>query len=400
MGLVWCLSVGPRTLCYHHDQTSVRVLIDYRPALRTRTGVGEWVHQLVTALAGIETPGVPFELTVFTSSWKDRLTQALPENVGTIDRRIPVSVLNYCWHRLGWPPVETVAGARFDVVHSPHPLLIPSRRAAQIVTIHDLDFLDHPERTEAEVRRDYADLVTRHAKQADRVVVPSRYTGDQVAQRLGVSPEAITLCPNGPPTWPARTRWPESGHILFVGAVAPRKNVGALLDAYEALLARRPDSVPLVLAGPLSAQAGPWMKRIESPPLAGHVRCTGYLDKESLRQCYEDARVLVLPSLHEGFGLPALEAMSIGVPVVVSNRGALPEVVGDAGLVVDPTQTSALSDAIERITSDDDLARALVEKGRHRAAAFSWRASAVRLLEAYQDVTSRASAIDGSQRAS
>ena len=268
------------------------------------------------------------------------------------------------------------------------------------MTIHDLDFLDHPERTEAEVRRDYADLVTRHAKQADRVVVPSRYTGDQVAQRLGVSPEAITLCPNGPPTWPARTRWPESGHILFVGAVAPRKNVGALLDAYEALLARRPDSVPLVLAGPLSAQAGPWMKRIESPPLAGHVRCTGYLDKESLRQCYEDARVLVLPSLHEGFGLPALEAMSIGVPVVVSNRGALPEVVGDAGLVVDPTQTSALSDAIERITSDDDLARALVEKGRHRAAAFSWRASAVRLLEAYQDVTSRASAIDGSQRAS
>ena len=144
----------------------MRVLIDYRPALRARTGVGEWVHRLVTALAEIDDP---VELTVFASSWKDRLTQTLPPTVGKIDRRIPVSVLNYCWHRLEWPPIEMVAGSRFDVVHTPHPLLIPTRHAAQVVTIHDLDFLDHPDRADAEVRRDYPALVERHARRANRV---------------------------------------------------------------------------------------------------------------------------------------------------------------------------------------------------------------------------------------
>ena len=98
----------------------------------------------------------------------------------------------------------------------------------------------------------------------------------------------------------------------------------------------------------------------------GHVRFTGYLDQEQLRQYYDDARVLVLPSLNEGFGLPALEAMTVGVPVVVSSRGALPEVVGDAGLVIDPTQPAELTDAIDRIVTDDGFARACAEKGLRR----------------------------------
>ena len=367
----------------------MRVLIDYRPALRARTGVGEWVHRLVTALAEIDDP---VELTVFASSWKDRLTQTLPPTVGKIDRRIPVSVLNYCWHRLEWPPIEMVAGSRFDVVHTPHPLLIPTRHAAQVVTIHDLDFLDHPDRADAEVRRDYPALVERHARRANRVVVPSRHTATQVESRLGVSPDAITLCPNGPPSWPPRTRWPKTGHILFVGSLAPRKNVGVLLDAYAALLTRRPDLPPLVLAGPPSPQAGPWLDRIETPPLMGHVRFTGYLDQEQLRQYYDDARVLVLPSLNEGFGLPALEAMTVGVPVVVSSRGALPEVVGDAGLVIDPTQPAELTDAIDRIVTDDGFARACAEKGLRRAADFSWHTSATQLLGAYRDAMASTSA--------
>ena len=131
----------------------MRVLIDYRPALRARSGVGEYTHQLVKALlAAYPLSGPPsgtgndLALTVFSSSWKDRLV-ATPDLRGarTIDRRVPVRLLNFAWHRLGWPPVEQLAGADFDVTHSLHPLLLPSRHAAQVITIHDLDFLAHPD---------------------------------------------------------------------------------------------------------------------------------------------------------------------------------------------------------------------------------------------------------------
>lgn len=361
----------------------MRVLIDYRPALKAPTGVGEWVHRLVVALAALDSADEPLDLTIFSSSWKDRLGESAPAEVRRIDRRIPVAALNYGWHRLAWPPIEMVTGAPFDVVHSPHPLLIPSRRAARVVTIHDLDFLDHPDRAEAEIRRDYPRLVTRHARRANHIVVPSRHTATEVTERLGISPEGITVCPNGPPAWAPRTTWPAPGHILFVGAVAPRKNIGVLLDAYAALLSRRPDLPPLVLAGPPSPQADEWMRRIDSPPLAGHVRCTGYLGKDELRRYYDEARLLVLPSLTEGFGLPALEAMTVGVPVVVSRRGALPEVVGDAGLVVEPTP-EAIADALERLVTDEGLAHTLAERGRRRAGDFSWTSSAERLVGAYR----------------
>ena len=365
-----------------NDHSSVRVLIDYRPALRTRTGVGEWVHCLVAALADRGAGSGPLDLTIFSSSWKDRLGPT-PVGVSTVDRRVPVSLLNYCWHQFEWPPVESIAGGPYDVVHSPHPLLIPSRTAAQVVTIHDLDFLDHPERTSAEVRRDYPDLVGTHARRAAQVVVPSRHTGSEVERRLGVSASAITLCPNGAPSWPHRTEPSEAGHILFVGTLAPRKNVGVLLDAYATLLNRRPGLPPLVLAGPSTPEVSSVLAALDRPPLHGHVRLTGYLTKAELRGYYEGARVLVLPSLDEGFGLPALEAMTVGVPVVVADRGALPEIVEDAGLLVDPTEPAAIANAIERMITDEDLARRCVARGFERAAVYSWRASADQLLQAY-----------------
>ena len=369
-------------------------MVDYRPALRRPTGVGAFVHHLVTALAALESeaaaPLDPLEVTVFSASWKDRLEHTeppVPAAVRTIDRRIPVRLLNLAWHRAGWPPVETITGRRFDVVHSPHPLLVPSRAAAQVITIHDLDFLDHPDRTSAEVRRDYAALVRRHAARAAHVVVPSRHTAAEVERRLHVTPEAISVCPNGAPDWPAREAPPAAGHVLFVGSLEPRKNVSGLLDAYARLVERAPGVPDLVLAGGGERRApgaDDWWERTTRPPLAGRVQRTGYVDPPALRALYAGARALVLPSLDEGFGLPALEAMTVGVPVVASNRGALPEVVGDAGLLVDPTDGAAIADALERILTDDVLAGACVARGLRRARTFTWRASARSLRRAYR----------------
>ena len=361
----------------------MRILIDYRPALSKRTGVGMWVHNLVKALTNNEFPTIPVDLTIFSSSWKDRLKKA-PPGATTIDRRIPVTILNYCWHRLEWPPIELLAKRGFDVVHSPHPLLIPSRHAAQVITIHDLDFLDNPERTKAEIKRDYPNLVMDHARLAAHIVVPSHYTGNQVEKRLGIKPDKITVCPNGAPSWSKRLRYPADGHILFVGEITPRKNIGTLINAYSQLIKKRPDAPILLLAGPVIPQSAEWKTAIEEPPLRGRVICTGYLTREQLKKHYENARVLVLPSFDEGFGLPALEAMTIGVPVIVSNRGALPEVVGDAGLLVEPTRTDMLTEALERMITDNLLSNSCAEKGLLQANKYSWNASAEKLRYAYK----------------
>jgi glycosyltransferase involved in cell wall biosynthesis len=368
----------------------VRVLIDYRAALSERSGVGEYTHELTRALVSPERSGGegggPIDVSLFSSSWKDRVAPSAElGRARIIDRRVPVSVLNFAWHRLEWPPVETIAGAQFDVVHSLHPLLMPARRAAQVVTIHDLDFLSHPERTRAEIRRDYPGLAPSHARRADRVIVVSQFTAGEVVRRLGVAPERISVCSPGAPPWEPRTsEHAGERYILFFGTLEPRKNVGGLLDAYERLIARSCSAPPLVLAGKATETSGPWLDRIARAPLSGRVRHIGYVDPAGRRALYEGAAVLVQPSFEEGFGLPVLEAMSAGVPVVVSNRGALPEVAGRAGAIVEPDDPDAMADAMATLIDDRAAAAEAAARGLVEAARYTWDETARRTIVAYQ----------------
>lgn len=367
----------------------MRILVDYRPALRARTGVGEYIHELVRAYAAAHRD----DMAVFTSSWKDRPPPGLAADLGArvVDARIPVRVLNYLWHRAEWPAVETLAG-EFDVVHAAHPLLIPARRAAQVITIHDLFFLSQPSQLRGEIRRDYPALAPAHARRADAIVTSTEYGKRLVIDQLGAAADRVYVCPPGAPAW--RTlgsgpNVPRDGCVLFVGTLEPRKNISTLLDAYALMLQRGRAVPPLVLAGRATPHADEWLARIARPPLAGHVRHLGYVSHDERERLYASARVLALPSLDEGFGLPALEAMSAGVPVVASNRGSLPEVVSTGGMLVDPTQTEALAAALERVVASDDVAREWGQAGLDRARAFTWAGSANTLRRAYADAVAR-----------
>ncbi len=374
----------------------MRVLIDYRPALREPSGAGEYTHQLVRALVAMSAadPARPLEMTLFSSSWKDRLVLS-PDLAGAsgVDRRIPVRLLNLAWHRLGWPTAETLTCRAWDVTHSSHPLLLPARDAAQVITIHDLDFLTHPERTRAEVRRDYPVLARDHAQRADRILVPSAFTAGEVEHRLGVQSDRLAICPPGAPDWTPRAAPPKDGYVLFFSTLEPRKNVGGLLDAYERLLTGPAEAgrhvPPLVLAGRATDQARPWLERLERPPLEGVVRHVGYVDPDERRALYEGARLLVQPSFEEGFGMPVLEAMTLGVPVVAANRGSLPEVLGGAGPLVDPEQPAEIADAIARVLGDDDYAAECASKGIARARAFCWEDTARRVYDTYREAIER-----------
>jgi glycosyltransferase involved in cell wall biosynthesis len=369
-------------LCY--DGRDLRILLDYRPALRARTGVGEYAHELAAALARQLRP--PDVLTLFSSSWKDRLPAGRVPGAREVDVRVPVSVLNAAWHRLEWPPVERFAGP-IDIAQSLHPLLMPARQARQAITIHDLDFLDHPERTRAEIRRDYSALAADHARRADLVVAVSRFTAGEIERRLGVARAKMVICSPGAPRWTPRAEGRPSGPILFMGTLEPRKNVGVLLAAYAELLRVRAQVPELWLAGGATEGAADWLRAIAQPPLAGHVKHLGYVESDRRYDLYAQASMLVLPSHLEGFGIPALEAMAVGVPVIVSNRGALPEVTGGAARVIEPDDVQGLTDGMRRYLDDADGAASIAAKqGVLRAQQYSWDASAATLLERYREL--------------
>lgn len=373
----------------------MRILLDYRPALRQRTGVGEYAHELARALvSGSDSPGRPaLDLVLFSASWKDRLDPAAVPGTRVIDRRVPNQLLNFAWHRLGWPPAETLGRGPFDVVHSFHPLLIPARRAAQVVTIADLDFLDHPERTVREIRRDYAALAGPHARRADHVVVISDATAREASERLGVPPDHITVCTPGAPLWPRRDNEPADGCVLFLGTLDARKNLGVLLDAYERLLAHSPTAPPLVLAGQITDEARAMATRATQGALAGRVELPGYVDDATRQALYRSALIFVMPSHTEGFGMPVLEAMTVGVPVVVAARGALLEVAPpDVGKSFDPESPDQLAAILRQLLADRNARDQMREAGWRQAARFSWRTSADRLREAWQHAIARKAA--------
>jgi glycosyltransferase involved in cell wall biosynthesis len=370
----------PPERCY--DFATVRILLDYRPALRHRTGVGAFAHglaaALVTALAPEDT------LTLFSSSWKDRLPARVVPGARQVDRRIPVRALNYAWHHLEWPPVERLAGP-VDVAHSLHPLMMPARAAVRVVTIHDLYFLDHAHRTAAEIRDDYPGRAADHARRADVIIVPSQYTATHVRERFKVAPDRIVVCSPGAPDWPARTPPSSPGPILFVGTVEPRKNVPGLLKAYSRLVSASPGIPPLVIAGRLSE---PVVTLTPSLPPAA-VRWLGYVDDETRLRLYREASLLVIPSFDEGFGIPALEAMTIGLPVVAARRGALPEVLVDAAVYVEPDDEAAIASAMAQVLDDVALRTRMITAGLVRARQFRWESSARRAYAAYVDAVAR-----------
>jgi alpha-1,3-rhamnosyl/mannosyltransferase len=364
--------------------------LDLRPSLARPTGVGSYVVALAQRLPAL----APLDrFFFFSASFRNRYPERTwPANVKFVDRRISVGGLNYAWHRLEWPPLDRLVGATLDLTHSPHPLLLPAKRAKKIVTLHDLFFLKNPDMTEAEVQRDYAPLVRDHVRRADGVICVSEHTASEAGLLLGVPASKIAVIPNGiapeyrEPVAPevvdavlAKHRLPR-GALLYVGSEDRRKNLVNLAMAYMGLAARRRRTPPLLLVGPGSgwAQGGDAM--------GPQIRAVGYLETREIRALMAASAALVLPSLEEGFGLPVVEAMAAGLPVVCSRGSALEEVAGDAATLVNPLDTRSIADGMDRILEDKERAAAQRAMGLERSRQFDWDIAAARTLEFYRRV--------------
>lgn len=276
-----------------------------------------------------------------------------------------------------------------DVLFVPS-YVIPPVHPASVVTIHDVGYLVEPSR-HAPVHRRQLEWTTRwNTRAADGIIAVSEATKHDLIERLQVASDRIEVIPHGVSSAFSRasddqietfrTRYGLGDQtVLAVGTIQPRKNLVRLIQAFEQLAVRDRD-LQLVFCGASGWQGESILRRAQSSPFHERIIHLGYLSDTDLATLYSTAAVFAFPSLYEGFGLPMLEAMACGTPVVAANRSALPEVGGGAALLVDPLDSESIADGIERLLHDDPLRAELIARGFGRAKTFSWHDSAARTL--------------------
>jgi glycosyltransferase involved in cell wall biosynthesis len=289
---------------------------------------------------------------------------------------------------------------RVDVLHSPHHHTpVAALGVQRVVTFQDVTFLLLPDRYPL-TRRLYMEAVTRaSARVADAVITPSQVVRRQVVQRLGVPAERVVVIPlaPGPQFAPAgedamaavRAKYELPGrYILSVGSLEPGKNRARLIQAYAEVGATEA-GCPLVIAGQPGWKYSGDLQLVQALGLEGRVRFLGYVPDDDLPALYSGATLLAFPSLYEGFGLPVLEAMACGTPVVTSNVSGTAEAAGDAALLVDPRDAQALAEAMAWLLRDETLRRELRSRGLERAAQFTWQRTARDTLSVYEVVAAQ-----------
>ena len=382
---------GPRrvvTIGVDHDgaRTPVIGIDGSRLSVRHRTGTERYTDRLLRAVAALEPPE---RLRVYLNA------DCAPDNLapGLDPRPIPWPRL-WTQLRLSWEMVQRRPTVLFVPAH-----VIPVVHPRSVVTIHDLGYLTEPAAHTSRSRWQLDRSTRWNARVARLIIVPSEATARELVERYQTPAERIRVIPHGvdPPDDPlppaaidaVRQRTGLPPHfILFVGTVQPRKNIAALATAMHAVAAA---GLPhhLVIVGQRGWMADKVEAAVCTSGIADRVHWAGFVDDADLPAVYQAASAFSLPSLHEGFGFPALEAMSYGVPTVLGNRSALPEIGGDAALLVDPLSIPELGTALVRVLTDRPLIDRLQRAGPLRASGYRWKRTAERTLAVLRE------AIDG-----
>lgn len=328
------------------------------------------------------------DVVAYAVSGRMGLDGSVPPNVRRGRSRLPAQVAWWCWERIDFPRIEHWTG-RVDVVHGTN-FVGPPAAAPVIVTIHDLTFLHFPEMCTASTLR-YPRLVRRALGRGAHVHVPSDFVRNEVLDTFDVEPSRVTRVHHGltlAEPGDARRGRERAGalrYILALGTIEPRKNLAQLVRAFDALAADH-DDLALVVAGPDGWGAEAFTESVRVAHAADRIRRLGYVAPDERADLLAGAAAFAYPSMYEGFGFPPLEAMAAGVPVVAAAAGALPEVLGDAALLVDPRDVDDLSGALERVLDDNDLRARLVARGHARAGRYRWEITVEQVAELYRSL--------------
>ncbi len=374
----------------------LKVALDATPLLGVRTGVAEFCRGELGALGRLAAGG-GLEVSAFAVTWRrrHRLPPLIPAGTSAVQRAMPARPLHFAWRHAGAPPAEWFVGP-VDVVHGTNYVVPPTRSAARVVTVHDLTVVRFPELCDPPTLT-FAGLVRRAVAEGAWVHTPSRFVAEEVVAEFGAEPARVRTVPHGVPSRPTAPVVASGDpplvlpqgtnrYVLAVGTVEPRKDLPGLVRAFEQIAGGHSD-VALVLAGGDGWGASALTQTIAASPWAARVVRTGYVDDPVLDALLRSASVLAFPSVYEGFGLPPLEAMAAGVPVVATATGAVPEVVGEAGILVPPGDVDALAGALDRVLEDAALQAQLAAAGVDRARRFTWAACAEGLCRLYREAT-------------
>ncbi len=291
-----------------------------------------------------------------------------------------------------------------DLFHSPHYVLPPLIHCRSVVTIHDCIHLMFPQYLPGRLAYVYAKLqMWTAAQRSDRVLTVSETSKQDILRRFRIPADKVTVVynaiderltePPGPEDFAlVRVRYQlKDPFALYVGNIKPHKNLERLIDAFRELRQEpRFESLKLVIIGDEISKYQGLRRAVHRHKLHKHVRFLGFVGPETLAVLYRLARVFVFPSLYEGFGLPPLEAMYFGTPVVTSNVSSLPEVVGDAAILVDPYSPASIAEGMRRALVDEELRASLRVRGMARAREFSWERSVGQIFDVYTEVMERA----------
>jgi glycosyltransferase involved in cell wall biosynthesis len=367
----------------------VRIAIDARKL--HDYGIGTYVRNLVYWLSKID----------------DRHTYVLlcrPDDVeflrslGPRFEPLPERARNYSVREQFAVPLA-LARARVDLFHAPHYVVSPLTRCPFVVTIHDCIHLRFPQYLPNKIAVRYANTMMRSsARRSRRILTVSQASKQDILHYLHVPAEKVEVIYNAlderlatPPTEGeiarVRQRYQlDAPFILYTGNIKPHKNLDRLIEAYAILRRRGVVDAKLLIIGDEVSKYPNLRRLVHRHQLHPHVRFFGFVSDEMLAILYRLATVFVFPSLYEGFGLPPLEAMAAGTPVITSNVSSLPEVVGDAAVLIDPLDADAIADAMARVIGDPNLRADLIRRGHERVNAFSWRRSVTRVRDVYEEL--------------
>ena len=370
------------------------IAIDFSAAVTQGGGIGRYTRELVTALARLDTQN-PYIL--FSAKPSSDFPPLPGANFRRVSTRLSTDWLARLWHRARLPlPIELWTGP-IRLLHSPDFTLPPSKRGVPtLLTVHDLSFVRTPETATPGLRAYLNAAVPRSVRRADLILADSEATRSDLIKVYQTPPDKIRVLYSGverrfQPVHDEKTlaalrenyQLGSGPFVLSVGTIQPRKNYERLVEAFRRL--DKPN-IKLVIAGGKGWLADPLYRMVDQLGMKERVQFIGFVADDDLPALYSAAHVFAFPSLYEGFGLPALEAMACGTPVLTSNVSSLPEVVGEAALSVDPIDVDAISEGLFKLVEDSGLRKKLIQQGIERAKRFSWDNAAGELKQHYQDL--------------
>jgi glycosyltransferase involved in cell wall biosynthesis len=377
----------------------IRVLMD-----KYYSGISEYTANLLMAILKLDRND---EYKLFYNSYKDisgRLDKWNGQNSKVIGLRYPNKIFNYVLQKVfGYPRLDKVLGG-IDVFWSPHfnftSLSGSESGLKKVVTVHDLSFLRYPQFFSCRKNFWHKSLgVIKTLRMADKIVAVSENTKNDIIELAGVTADKVRVIYSGNNV--VKREWLEDKNqaclskfgisgpfLLYVGNIEPRKNISGIIKAYNQLrdeLGNEGENISLILAGAPGWKDSQIQADWHASPYKNQIKFLGYVDQTDKEILYSRAAIFVYPSFYEGFGFPPLEAMTYGVPVVCSNVSSLPEIVGAAGLMVNPDKIEEIAMAMKLILADAGLRQRLVASGYERAKLFSWDKAAEEYLELFKE---------------